>query len=629
MTRQRWGFGVSAWVAGTLVACAGTSGLQHAFEPDWQWDHGQSAQDVLGRLRGKAGPARRAAVVGVTGPGLSGRLLPDGSLWTYEGPVDVLPSIVGDVVGFSGGSKLTLLDVATGQQLFSIESGGRRLEGMGYDGESVVLLLVDEDDARPDLVQVVSKRGQILHGATTLEHVGTPAALGGVGFVPWSNQYVSVFDLKSGQNLGRVLVHDATNRATAEPAGILLFGQGVVALDERLAQNPDLPSLKLPQRELPGGATWPPDGSKPRPVRPQSAAISARPVLEGSALGFAGGVYAASYFDIALGLEASSGRVRWATHFERGIVGAEAGLDALALCLEDGTLFSVSLRDGQTQPTGTLDSRLRACVVSDAPSFGGAAVPVDTDRQILEAVTGTGANMAAMHAWLVDELGSRPGSPATAALLEIARDPLISTPVVDRAGKALGQRSEGAEVMIQALDESAPPWPPVSAAAAKKSGITATPKSPPPSQATPPTADAQSRSTRRPPPIVALARALASMNEPRAAGPLARHLLAPSISTEQAVALLDALERLGGPAECGPMLEFFRTYRAAGGEPEFLSVLARAGRFVLVHGNAEEHADIVEASRDRVTHPELRKQLDAAVRAAPAPAQTSPAPSKK
>jgi hypothetical protein len=110
--------------------------------------------------------------------------LPDGQLWVHEGEVDVLPSLVGDVVGFTGNGKVTVLNARTGKQrsrsTLKAASGGH-----GLRRKIRRPLLVDADDARPDQLIVVNEHGQIRHTATTIDRVGTPAALGGIGFVPW------------------------------------------------------------------------------------------------------------------------------------------------------------------------------------------------------------------------------------------------------------------------------------------------------------------------------------------------------------------------------------------------------------------------------------------------------------
>ncbi len=642
---KRVGLGWSLLVAGAACGCGAATGFGSGFAEGWLWDRGAAAKSVMQRLVGKSGPVEVSAAVGVTGHGLVGRRLPNGPLWTYEGEVDVLPSLVGDVVGFSGGDKVTLLDVSTGKVRFTIESGGRRLEGMGYDGQSSVLLLVDKNDARPDQVAVVGEHGQLRFSATTLEHIGTPAAVAGLGFVPWSHQYVSIFDLATGENLGRILVRDSVNRAEIHEKSLLFFGQGVLPLSTALAENPGLPSLRLPKLQLPGEPRWPVDGSKPRPARAQSVGLYAHPTGSGPHLSLSTGAFASTYFEIALGMEASGAAVRWATHFERSIVGADAGADALDVCLEDGSLWQVGMKGGSKSPSGSLETRLRACVLRGPAHGGERGTPLGIEAQILETVNETGPDMAAMHALLVDDLSRRSGEASTAALLAIAQNPLSSTPVVDRASRALASRTQGAEALIRSLEESAPelpqPTPPLDPPSVGPAGKadrgklpavkpptaqqpaaqqpttqqpTATPLGDKPTEppvVRPPALEsyAERRQTKRSPPIIALAQALTAMGDKRAATPLARHLLAPALSAEQATALLDALDALGGAEQCALMLEFFGAYRAAGGEREFVTALARAGAFVDKKGTPEQRAIVLKAASDSLTHPDLRKKL--------------------
>ncbi len=176
-----------------MVQCAGQKSLDSHFTRGWQWDGGTSAHEILLALEGQQAAVKTPAVVGVTGRGLIGRTLPEGQAWNYTGEVDVLPSIVGNLVAFSGGGSVTGLDVRTGEKIFSIPSEKRRLEGLGYDGQYALLLLVDSHAARHDELVAVGPQGQVLSRAATTSRLGTPAVIGGIGLVPWDGQYISVF----------------------------------------------------------------------------------------------------------------------------------------------------------------------------------------------------------------------------------------------------------------------------------------------------------------------------------------------------------------------------------------------------------------------------------------------------
>ena len=436
-----------------------------------------------------------------------------------------------------------------------------------------------------------------------------------------------------------------------------------------LAKNPEWPSLRTPSIEFPGEPRWPLDGSKPRPPKARSVGLYGFPVPEGSTLRFAGDTFLATYFDVLAGLDGNDGSVRWVTHFERSVLGAEAGRFGFLTCMEDGSLFHLRVSDGATVPAGSLENRLRACVVTAPTTEVNAAARPAVEEQIHETIVGTGPNMATVHEFLVDQLGKRTGDAATVALLSIARDPLTSSPVIDRASRALASRTHGADAMIRALEESAPPPPPPRAPPAAPPSTTPAAKPKPGTPAAKPTAPAPTttppatppavvpqvppvgpppdeeddddrpggRRPRRAPPLAALATALAAMGEQRAAHALALHLQNPALPARDAQALVVAITQLGDAAEAPLVLEFFLTFRTAGGDADFIEALALAGDFVCRQGSPEERAEIDRAARDTLTHPDLVKSLVAKLKvkkkkktkpaapAAVAPATAAPA----
>src|SRR5690606_29437571 len=85
----------AAGLAIVTLSCAGSQSLDKRINERWQWDGGVEASRVVERVNARTGPARLSAVVGVTGFGVRGQVLPEGKVWNFETPVDVLPSIAG------------------------------------------------------------------------------------------------------------------------------------------------------------------------------------------------------------------------------------------------------------------------------------------------------------------------------------------------------------------------------------------------------------------------------------------------------------------------------------------------------------------------------------------------------
>ena len=601
---------LSGAVLSGAVACSHNRGLESAFAPSWRAEGEQSTrvvegQQVLARLSNLKAPPNIPAVVGVTGRGLRGRTLPGGVVWHYVGPVDVLPSLAGDAVAFSGEGIVTVLDVKSGARRFHLPVAGRRLEGMGYDGQHYALLLVDSHDARPDELRIVDTRGQTTFSAATMSRLGTPYAMGGVALIPWNRQYVSAFDMVSGESIGRLLVRDAIHRVEGGDQGPWVLGAGASRVDERLLESVGEKAIRLTPPKLPGEPDWPIDGSKPRLPRSQPVALWAVPTFDGDARFFRG-TYGYGYFEVVLGLDASTQRVKWANFFPRGMVGSGASKAGITACLEDGSIWQVTWSDGYAARVDTLDTRLKGCAVTPLERGLEGRRTTDLALQVRETISGTGAGMAAVHEVLLADLAKSEATRATHALLAIAQDPATSSALAARAATYLAGRRSGARAMIRALRENVP---------------TAPSEATKPSEASEATEGEDGENVedldldlptarKRPPPVAALAEALSQMNARGAATVLALQLTLPSIDGADSRAVLLALGRLGGKKQLGRVVDFFSNYKNGGGDRALLQALELAAKFMLDHGGETERSLLLEAKSDVLTHPELAKSLE-------------------
>ncbi len=594
------------------AACGATQGLQANFarggnsqEPG-STRH-EEAQAIFARLQNVEPSSDVPAAVGVTGRGLRGRALPKGKTWHYEGSVDVLPSLAGDAVAFTGAGTVTVLDVETGTLRFTLPVSGRRLEGFASDGQYSVMLLVDSDDARQDQVLVVDPHGRIVSSATSLRRLGTPLAVAGMGLMPWGQQYVSAFELSTGQPIGRLLVRDAVHHVTLIDSTPWVLGQGALPLDEQLVESHGKNSLQLRPRPLPGQPGWPVDRSKPRPVRARPVALWAVPsfsVQEESKTqhhlerdtGFIHRTYVYGYYDLIVGLNTETERVRWTNYFPRSLLGGAANSQGVTVCLEDGKLLQLRWSDGRKRPAGSLDSRLKACAVRPLSTSMTGPPRKNLPIQVQRAIENTGPSMAAVQALLVEDLAQHQGAAVTRALLAIAQDPLTSTTLSERAAKSLARRRSGAEAMIRALKAGAPttsgdPW----GDGSHRSQGTSTLELP--------------SAGRRPPPVIALAQALTAMKVTGAASTLVRYLENPGIEGEQSRAILQALFVLGGEKQLPEIRRFFATFKNGGGDEAFIEALVLAAQFLLTWGTEADRRQVVRAQTDVLTHPDLAEAL--------------------
>lgn len=596
-----------------LTCCGGAQGFQKGFDTGWA-SGGRSEAAVLERLQKAPAPAVLPAAVGVTGRGLVGRSLPDGKRWEYTGEVDTLPVLSGGAVAISGGGVVTLIDVKSGEVIWNdVPSGGRLLESMAYDGQRALLVLADPDDSRPDLLlSVLAKsKGPNATGATpggTATHtgeiekerrvtseaaIGRPAALPGLALVPWNAEYLTALDLGSGEPIGVLRVPNAATAVQASARGFLLLGRGAVAVDEHLLDDKPPKPLTLPRRKLPGNPAWPGDGAQTQPARSQGVAVLARPERRGSKLELAGGAYASAFHRVVLGFDAKKGNLRWATYFLRDIMGGSATDQSATLCLEDGSIWRLSWKDGARAPSGGLEARLRACVVEADPRPVTATVAEPLVSQIATTLINTGPDMAPVHGLLLDELSKNPSGEVTGILLDIAQSPSASADLADRAAKRIGQRRKGTGPLIAALEASP-----------------------------------DGESAKRPPPLSPIANALSAMNAKKAAGPLAAHLLDPRASVNDQLAIARALYKLADENQTKALGDYFSLYRAAASEPELAEAVLSVAETLWRVGGREGRSWVTNAARDPMTHPTVRAGLERLLaRVDPPAASAAPAAS--
>lgn len=589
-----------------ISGCGGAQKVDRHIEENWQWDQGVEARQIVQRIHGAQGPARRSVAVGVTGIGLRGQLLPSGKVWEFEANLDVLPTILGDRVLFTAQGRLFVLDAASGKTVLDLDVSGRRLEGAGYDGEYFVLFLVDKDDARQDQVRVVLENGQERSTFSSNLHLGTPAAVAGVGLVPYARQYVGAFDLATGQWLGRLLYRDALHSVSATDQGVLLWGRGVTAFSAQMTDNPESQSLRLDPPTFPGEPQWPVDGSKPRPARGEPIILLAAPTAKNGKLHFAHDVYLTTYYQIALAQDASSHEIKWVNHFDRAVAGAAIGEESALLCLEDGSVVRIGLKNGQSTLVSSLDARLKACAVTTADERGPDLPAGDVRDQIVATITATGPDMAKVQTLLLDRLAKFRGT--TRALLSIAQDPRASMELSRYAGEKLQRRKEGGAEMVQVLKSYA------DERASRLTQAAALPQDDP-SAATVDPANGQPqalRATLRPPPVGPIAQSLLKQRTPGAAGALARYLDDPSLTSAQIRTLMKTIVALGGQEEIDPVHRFVLNYKNTGGEPELIDALVQAVEFLLVHMDDAARARLETEISEPLTFPDLKKRALAA-----------------
>jgi outer membrane protein assembly factor BamB len=566
----------------TLAACGGNSlpASSAPFRETWQSDQGKSIAALEERLRAVKAPAATPVAVGVSESGLFGVALPSGARWAYQSSADTLPIVAGELVVASHSGKLFALDAKTGRELWSVPTEGRELRGAGDDGTYTVAVVAGQNPGKSRLL-AITRQGEVVRQMDSVDELGFPAVKGGVAFVPWHNQYVSAIDLKSGEEVARLLLRELVTQARNFD-GALWFGEkGLVRLDPqiRLATTNQGTHVELPARQLPGKPVWLGSGNQLWPVT-SAARLKIRLAATPSAREgerFTNGAYLASYFRVVLGLSEQDGAVKFVQSLSGDTLGMSAGQRGFAVCDATGKVTLVSSEGG---PAGSaeLGARLTACTVDiTSLTLSPKQAPPALAQQIGQALGELTPDMAVAQKLLVDELVKLPDPLVTKILIDLTSSAKIPPDLRGAARKLIATRRSGKEYMLAALERH---YDYVS-------------------------------DVLLPPPLGPLADALAAMDEVSATPLLARHLNDPANEMADVERAAIALGKLATPAEYEELRTFFALYRATADEPSLVSAVVAVAGALLRIGGAPGRALVERASLDPLTQSDVKRGIGA------------------
>jgi outer membrane protein assembly factor BamB len=572
-------------------ACGGNlaKGVGAPFSEAWQNDQGKSIAAVEQRLRAVRAPAPTPVAVGVNEVGLFGVTLPNGKRWQRAGTADTVPVVAGDVVVASNDGALFALDAKSGRQLWSLPIENRKLRGAGDDGEITVAVVAGENPGKSRFL-AVTRAGDVLRRIDSTIDLGFPAVKAGVGFIPWSNQYVSAIDLRSGEELGRLLLREIVTQAR-NFNGDLWFGEkGLVRLDDkiRLATTNQGTRVNLPARALPGKPVWLGSGNQLWPVSSSARLkirLSAQPTAQADGAHFTNHAYLASYFRVVFGLSDRDGALTFVRSLSGDALGMSAAQRGFAVCDASGKVSLISEQGGDAGSV-ELGARLTACAVeASALSLEQARAPAALAEQIGQALGELQPDMAVAQKLLVEELTKQDDPLVTKILIDLTSSAKIPPDLRGVARKLIATRRTGKQYMVAALERH---YDYVS-------------------------------DVLLPPPLGPLADALAAMNEVSATPLLARHLNDPANEMADVERAAVALGTLATPAEYEELRTFFALYRATADEPSLVNAVVAIAGALLRIGGAPVKTTVERAALDPLTQADVKRGLTALLAQSEAP----------
>jgi outer membrane protein assembly factor BamB len=569
------------------AACGGAQDTLSLFSGNWSSDNGASIAQVQTKLRGTRPPPGADVVVGIAGNGdkIIGVPLGGGPRWTVNHPLDSRPLIAGTLIIGSGGGELFALDATNGKKVWTRMTGGLPLRGAGDDGNVTVVTLGQGSGAGSTLL-AIARNGGVVRQLETDKSLGIPAVLGGLAFVPWGNQYVTVIDLSTGEETARILLREKTTRAWAV-GGALYFGEvGMFRFDEHIKDSAKnhATHVSLPARELPGSPVLMPPGEERQGLVSSARdkiRLFARPSAPDGPLSTDTQRFYATYFRLVMGFESQKGKLAWVHTDAADIIGGSAGQGTLVTCDEQGKITILDAANGGVIAEHDLGEAVKSCTVQ-VDAFHASSAPKAADglaAQLAIALTNGDADLATAQRLLLREMATLDDELATKVLVDLASNPRTGPPLLSDARAALAARRNGAKYMMAALEMHYDFL----------------------------------KDVLRAPPVGPIAQALAAMKEKRASPLLASHLLDPANNDEDVKQAAAALAVLADASEVPSMKEFFALYRASAETPEMEAAVVNVAQGLLRTSGKDGRAIVDHAIGDPLGNAAVKEKLRALV----------------
>ncbi|MFK7992311.1 MAG: PQQ-binding-like beta-propeller repeat protein [Sandaracinaceae bacterium] len=553
----------------SLAGCGG--GPSGAFTPLFPDNEGPTLSRVLTRMQ--AAPASPstplAAALGPEGLRLYD-LAAGRTLWTQ--PVSeprTAPQLAGELVVLHEAGEIIARRVESGAVAFRLPDAQLSLVGAAGEGSLSVIVLSTTGGVGAASHVILARGGAITHNLELEGSVGAPAVRGGLAFVPWGSQNVSVLDGETAIEIARLRsTAGVVSHVRADPNG-LVFGQAgagrfvststgdadsVGWFQPDASRLPGTPPLWRSAYDPPASAT-----SATHKIQLVFAAGAGE-----GAMTFTDDSLYLTFYRFVFALNPADLSVRWVHAHDTDVVGAAAFEGGVFVADAAGGLTSLG-PDGMPRSTASLDMQPSVVALqlgSFTPSGSAVGAAPSVGEQLAAAAENTDARLVPARLFAVSALSVLEGADVTARLIGLCDNNALPGPVQEEACAAVSTRADGAEPMLAALSRQA----------SFLEGTTV-------------------------PPVGALAQLAATLGEQRAVAPLIEHLEHPSTPTAALVPLADALSALGDDSALPALRAFLWLYHTEPADDELAQGMGAVARAV-VHLDDDEGVALVQSVAD-------------------------------
>lgn len=446
-----------------FVIAAGCGGEQTPLGEVFREENStRSLAKIEGFLRPVLGKKESTPIaIGVTQSAILGQPLTGGSGWRFDHPVSSRPEISGTVIVGVGGGEVFALRASDGTLLWTRPSGGMELLGAGDDGSTTVVSL-RSSAGRWSMLLAMDRDGQVQRQLETEQHLGRPAVLRGIAFIPWANRHVTAYDILLGQEVARLSMHRGLSNALLDQGNLLFGAQSLVRLDEQLARWPadELPRAEIPEIPLLSTPRMVPRLEDTRALRAgptDQLRVYARATPIGEPIGLLRGRFYFSYHQVLLAQKKEGELPIWVRLLEQPMIGGDVFRGGLALCGEDGHVLLLGESHGTTEANFSLGQPVLSCIVQGGSleRFESGTSTESLTTQIATLLQAQDPQLAPLQYEMLSLLGYTEDAQTTRIFINFYLDPNISTLLKERILLSIEKRKQGIDAMLTTLERPA------------------------------------------------------------------------------------------------------------------------------------------------------------------------------
>jgi outer membrane protein assembly factor BamB len=379
-------------------------------------------------------------------------------IWKADADVQSRIAVGGDFIVAYEGKQLVARDQTRGAPRWRSTVPGTFI-GAAADRERAYV--VYKDGAKWWLAGYSGDRGEELWRADGAGQLGAPAAHGGVVYVPFLMQWLSIVDGKTGEQLTRIRGIDEQISMLRVTSTVAYFGSklGIFQLDTRSSSGKRLEATygKVtipPQLE---GTTFGRDAYDP--VQLAYTALdrkrvlwttSSQPITAGP-MRLIGDTYAIHYFRFVLGFS-TTGELRWAySHPRVELVASDHTGHVIAGVSSTGDVVAIEPETGAVRARkslGTTGPVLGATFDADGWSPAGPAEPIETVAALVAIARDPDARFDRVKELAVASLAKLQGPGVTEQLLVVLADARAPQRLKDLVVELLVQRRDPAALPV-------------------------------------------------------------------------------------------------------------------------------------------------------------------------------------